>query len=267
MRPFFDPADRNRSESDFADQLPNRTFPWSFAVSAKQGVAILQIDQIPDSRRTILEGLKQHGAATISRLASELHLTGEAIRQQLLQLRRDGWIEPSETEKSRIGRPAATYRLTVEGEHLFPKRYDGLLLSFIDAIVGELGPEAALRIFRRISDERVRKFESSTRGLPIEQRLEALKSFYSDGDAYMTVEPQPDGFALIERNCPFYNTAMGRPALCSITVHALTRLLGVRVEREESFQKGDNRCAFHVHADQPVNGDRLPFKLEAQTTI
>ncbi len=228
-------------------------------------MAILRIDQIPDSRRAILETLKQRGAATISRLAAELELTGEAVRQQLLQLRRDGWVETSQAEKSHIGRPAATYRLTVEGDHLFPKRYDNLLVSFLDAAVAELGPEATLRMFSRISDQMVARLEPSTRNLPIEQRVEALKSFYSDGDAYMSIEPRSDGFSLVERNCPFYNAAMSRPAICSVTVHALTRLAGARVEREESFQKGDGRCSFHVHANRPVDGDPLPFVLEPRT--
>ncbi len=223
----------------------------------------LRIDQIPDSRRAILEVLKQRGPATISRLAIELDLTGEAIRQQLLQLRRDGWVEPSDTEKSRIGRPAATYRLTREGDHLFPKRYDDLLLSIIDAAAAELGP-AAPKVFSRISDEMVKKFDSAVRGLPIEQRVEALKTFYADADPYMSVERRGGTTCLVERNCPFYNAAMQRPAICSASVHALSRLLGVRVERKESFQNGDGHCAFHVRSDQPVNGDEDPFELETE---
>lgn len=224
----------------------------------------MQINQVPDSRRAILEVLKQRGPATISRLATELDLTGEAIRQQLLQLRRDGWVEPSDIEKSRIGRPAATYRLTTAGDHLFPKRYDAFLLSLIDAAAAELGPNAP-RLLRRMSDGLVQKLEPSLRGLPIEQRIEALKNFYSDSDAYMTVERRGGTPCLVERNCPFYNTAMSRPAICSVSVNALMRLLGVRVERKESFQNGDGCCAFYIQTDKPVNADTLPFELEPGT--
>jgi predicted ArsR family transcriptional regulator len=122
-------------------------------------------------------------------------------------------------------------------------------------------------MFSRISDGMVRRLEPSTRGLPIEQRVEALKNFYSDGDAYMCVEPRPDGFCLVERNCPYYNAAMRRPAICSVSVHALTRLVGARVEREKSFENGDGCCAFHVRADQPVSGEPIPFRLEPPATI
>ena len=105
------------------------------------------MNQLPESRRAILEDLKQHGSLTIARLASRLQLTGEAVRQQLLQLRREGWVEPSETQRSRIGRPATNYRLTVKGDHLFPKQYDALLINLVDAIAAELGEEATLKLF------------------------------------------------------------------------------------------------------------------------
>jgi predicted transcriptional regulator len=105
-----------------AEQFANRSISLYFAVSARELVAILRIDQIPDSRRAILEELKRHGAATISSLATVIQVTGEAIRQQLLQLRREGWVQTSDTDKSRPGRPAAMHRLTVEGDHLFAKR-------------------------------------------------------------------------------------------------------------------------------------------------
>ena len=78
----------------------------------------------------------------------------------------------------------------------------------------------------------------------------------------MTAEPHDGGYRLVERNCPFLNTAMRRPALCSVSVNALTRLLGVRVEREEKFQNGDGRCVFRVHAAQPVDAANWAFALE-----
>ncbi len=80
----------------------------------------------------------------------------------------------------------------------------------------------------------------------------------------MDVEEVSDGFRLLERNCPFINTAMKRPSLCSVSVNALTRLLGVRVVREEKFQNGDGRCVFHVYAAEPV--ESTDFVLESEVS-
>jgi predicted ArsR family transcriptional regulator len=229
-------------------------------------VPILTVDQLPDSRRAILIVLKQNGPSTIAQLADELRLTGEAVRQQLLQLQRDGWIEASiprpESERGRTGRPAMSYSLTESGDHLFPKEYDALNVAVLDAVAEELGPDAALRILRRLSDAKVAKTAPSLRGRPLPERVEALKSLYAADDPYMETSEVEDGYLLIEKNCPFYNTAMHRPSLCSVSVNALTKLLGVRVKREQRFQNGDGRCVFHVYRDEPIDADAWEFRLE-----
>ena len=123
---------------------------------AHQETAILTIHQLPDSRRAILTALKQTGSATIAQLAEQLQLTGEAVRQQLLQLQRDGWIEARvdrAPERGRTGRPATTYTLTAAGDHLFPKEYDALNVAMFDAIGDELGPDAMRRVLRRLTDD------------------------------------------------------------------------------------------------------------------
>ena len=224
---------------------------------------ILTLKHLPESRRAIVEELKSRGAATIAQLAPHLGLTGEAVRQQLLQLQREGWIEAvvdPETVRGRTGRPATVYRLTNAGEHLFPKHYDTLSLAMIDAIAEELGLDAAVRVLARVSNDRVSGLRPMIAGRTLEERLEVLKGWYSDDDPYMSVERDGDDYKLIERNCPFYNTAMNRPALCSVSVHALTQLLGVRVHREEKFQNGDGRCVFRVHTNEPVSD--AAFALE-----
>jgi len=228
---------------------------------------IPSIDQQPDSRRAILLSLKREGPSTISQLAEWLGLTGEAVRQQLLQLQREGWTESRLTvakERARTGRPATRYHLSEAGDHLFPKSYDFLNVAMIDAMIAEFGPDAAKRVLRRVCDERVGAASASIRDLPLHQRVEALRGLYFESDPFMDSEEVEGGYRLIERNCPFLTTAMSRPALCSVSVNALTRLLGVRVRREETFQGGFGRCVFHVYADDPIDPETWEFKLESE---
>ena len=210
--------------------------------------------------------MKRRGTATIAQLAAELEVTGEAVRQQLLQLHREGWVEANieRRDRTRTGRPAASYRLSAAGDHLFPKHYDALAVAVIDAVGDELGADAVLRVLARVSDDRVQAVAPSLRDLTLAERVVALKNWYLADDPYMEIERTGDDFRLIERNCPFYNTAMRRPALCSVSVNALTRLLGVRVEREEKFQNGDGRCVFRIHSAEPSDAD-APFELERAT--
>ena len=189
------------------------------------------------------------------------------MRQQLLQLHREGWVEANieRRDRMRTGRPATTYRLSAAGDHLFPKHYDALAVAVIDAISDEFGGDAQLRVLARVADDRVQSVAPSLRDLSLAQRVEALKNWYLADDPYMEVARAGDDFRLIERNCPFYNTAMRRPALCSVSVNALRRLLGVHVEREEKFQNGDGRCVFRIRSAQPVDAS-APFELERPTT-
>jgi predicted ArsR family transcriptional regulator len=228
-------------------------------------VPILTIEQLPDSRRAILVALKQRGPATIAQLAALLGLTGEAVRQQLVQLQRDGWIEATSernADRGRTGRPAAFYRLSQAGDHLFPKQYDTLSVAVIDAVSDELGEAAIVKILARLVDEKVSALEPSLRDLTLADRIAALKNWYLQDDPFMSVEEAQNGFRLVERNCPFLNTAMRRPNLCSVSVNALSRLLGVRVNREERFQNGDGRCVFRVYQDEPIDQSTWEFQLE-----
>jgi predicted ArsR family transcriptional regulator len=189
--------------------------------------------------------------ATISELASVLRLTGEAVRQQLLQLQRDGWVETraASGKRHRTGRPASIFTLTTAGDHLFPKSYDELASNLLQALSSEVGSE---HVLTRLADIRVAAAEPSIRPLPLAEKVDALKGLYRNDDSYMNIETTDDGYRLVERNCPYYNVAMANPAICSVSVDVLTRLLGVRVEREEKFQSGDGRCAFRIFSDQPA---------------
>ena len=228
---------------------------------------MITVDQLPDSRRAILLALKRQGPSTIAQLAEELQLTGEAVRQQLLQLQREGWIESRVTrsaERGRTGRPATSYTLTEAGDHLFPKAYDALNVAMIDAISEELGADAIKRVLSRVADSKVATTEAALRGLPLPERIQALKDWYLKDDPHMQIEQADDGYRLIERNCPFINTAMNRPSLCSISVNALSKLLGVRVVRDEKFQTGAGRCVFHIFANEPIDPNTFQFKLESE---
>lgn len=183
-------------------------------------------------------------------------------------MQREGWIEARisrSIERGRTGRPATTYSLSDAGDHLFPKHYDALSIAMIDAISEELGEDALKRVLERITNDKVGVTEPALRPLPLPARMQALKDWYLKDDPHMSLEQVDGGYRLIERNCPFINTAMNRPALCSVSVNALTKLLGFRVVREEKFQNGDGRCVFRVYADEPVDATTLKFRLESES--
>jgi predicted ArsR family transcriptional regulator len=230
-------------------------------------------DQLPTTRKSILEALKRDGKAAIADLAARLGMSGEAVRQQLLQLQREGWVEAirDEAHEKRSGRPAAHYRLTSAGDHLFPKHYDQMGVALLDAVASHLGPDALSRVLAGITDAHAKQWEPRLAGRTLPEKLQVLTAMYdpqgTNGGAYAHVENGANGLRLVEQNCPFLNVATERPVICSISVALLSQLLGVEVVREERFQDGDGRCVFRVYDQRPIPEDQRGWKLEpAKTT-
>ncbi len=218
---------------------------------------------LPEIRRALLAQLKHVGPSTTAELAEHAGVTYEAVRQHLRALASDGFVSKQKARPQGAGRPTSRYALTPAGDHAFAKRYDTLAVDLIDAAVGVLGPEALELLLARLTDDRVREWAPRMAGLSLEERLLALREIYLDDDPFTSVETGTDGLRLIERNCPFLNVASRRPAVCSVTVSALTRLLGAEVVRDERFQEGDGRCVFRVLADRPVDPEAFTFAWEA----
>lgn len=226
----------------------------------------IQIDQLSETRKAILTGIKKEGSTTIAELSSQLNMTKEAVRKHLIQLRAEGWVKKN--AKRHLGRwngrPSKYYSLTLDGEHLFPKDYDTLTVEVIDKIADEIGFDGLIKILGSMTNARVKEWEPKLQGLSLEQKLEKLKGFYLKNDQYMKISMSENSISLVEENCPFLNVAMNRPKLCSVTVSTLSRLLGYRVIREEQFQNGDGRCVFRVLLDQPIDED-FDFELEEES--
>jgi predicted ArsR family transcriptional regulator len=221
--------------------------------------------QLPDIRRTLLAYLKHRGPSPTAELAAHAGVTYEAVRQQLVALEADGFVSRQRPAPAPggVGRPTSRYALTPAGDHFFVKRYDALAVELIDTAADVLGREALEALLAKLTDDRVRAWAPRLEGLSVEERLAALREIYLDDDPFTAVEDGEGGLRLIERNCPYLNVAARRPALCSVTVSTLTRLLGAEVVRDERFQDGDGRCAFRVLTDRPVDPGAFSFAWEA----
>src|SRR5256885_5158330 len=207
----------------------------------------------------LLQALKRSGPLTIRELAQNLGITYEAVRQQIAELRRTGWVTgasaaaagASAASVSKPGPASRRYRLSAGAEHLFPKHYDALSAELVQQILESFGGQGVVEILGRMTEARVRRWAPLLQSLSVKQKLKALCSLYEDKDAYMEVEWQDGAPALIERNCPFLNVALAHPAICSVSINTLERLLGCTVVRERRFQAGHGRCVFRVRLDQP----------------
>lgn len=223
----------------------------------------LHLDAFPPTRARILRLIKAAGSASLTELAAALDQTRENARQQLQELKQGGWIEAqARANPDGRGRPATRYALTTAGDHLFPKHYDDLTVTLLEAVEKRHGEAALHQTMRDLTDASVAQWQRQLTGLGLADRIQALRGIYFEDDPYTEVDDSGGEYRLIEKNCPYLNVAMRRPQMCSITVSTLSRLLGYRVVREKRFQDGDQRCVFRVRQEQPVDADRFAFELE-----
>lgn len=220
---------------------------------------------IAAAQQKILALLKQRGSSTMAEIAAQMNVSYEAVRQQINQLVARKLVERRDCPNpAGIGRPLRYYSLAPAGEHQFPKNYDDLAVELIDAIGGTLDTDALRRVLGALADDQVARWEPQLAGKDLTARLDALRGVYIENDPFTSVSQDENGLALVERNCPFLNVASKRPALCSLTVVVLSRLLGYRVTRTRRFQAGDGRCVFRVHVDQPLQSDEFQFEPEIE---
>jgi predicted ArsR family transcriptional regulator len=220
---------------------------------------------VAEGQKRILFFLKERGEATTAEIASALSVTYEAVRQQLKQMEGTGLIrQQRRANPSGVGRPLRYYSLSVAGDHQFPKEYAALTVTLMDAVSETLGEEALRQVLARISRQQVAYWAPRLSGLTLEERLRALRDFYVEDDPYIEVAHDDGDPQLVERNCPFLNTALARPKLCSVTVSALEQLLGRRVTRERRFQDGDGCCVFRVHKQDVLEGEQSSFRFEEE---
>lgn len=203
--------------------------------------------QLPETRRAVMTFLKEQGGATLAEVAEALGVTREAARQQLLQLELAGWVESAQDSASRgrVGRPASVFRLSPDGEALFPKAYDALARAMLDAVTA-LGPEATRALLAGMADQKVEGWEAKLSGMSPAQKARAMKALYLEDDPFIELCADGEDLLLIENNCPYLEVALARPAVCSVSVNVLARALNARVVREERFQDGQRRCVFRI---------------------
>ena len=204
------------------------------------------------SRLGVARLLKLRGLLVLSDLARELDLTYEAVRQVVEQMESKGFVERvRRPNSSGRGRPAWSWKLTVRGEHLFPKKYDELSDSLLTA-VGTASPlNGHYSLLKELADVKTTALIGRVSVQDFDDRLESLRNIYGEDDAYLTITKSDGGITITEHNCPFLNVALAHPALCSVTTNVMGRVLERQVERIETFQGGAGRCVFRVLEQKP----------------
>lgn len=204
--------------------------------------------QMPNSRRRILNLLKEHGDLTADELADYLGISSVAIRRHLTKLEADRLVTYDEIQRG-MGRPSFVYRLGEAATSFFPRRYEELATLVLETIQDLYGIEAIDAIFRMRSEHLVQTYRKRVNGATLDKRLEEVTQL-READGYMsTWELDENGlFILREANCPIIHVAEGCESACNHDHALLENLLDAEVVSIESLAHGDGACVYQIRS-------------------
>jgi len=208
------------------------------------------IEQLPTTRRAILNLLKRNGPLDVAAVSRELGLTAAAVRLQLTRLEEDGLLRHTDEvpEGGRRGRPRHVYELAAAAEALYPKRYGDLTTELLGYLGGPDDPRVD-DLFEQRRRRRVAGALPRTADLPFDEQVAALTTIL-DEDGYLAdAERLPDGsWRITEHNCAILTVAHGFSQACASELAFIREALpGANVRRVAHLMDGAHVCAYVVN--------------------
>jgi DeoR family suf operon transcriptional repressor len=148
------------------------------------------------------------------------------------------------------GAPTFAYRLTPDGEALFPKRYEEALTAALEFVERHGGREAVSRFFAEAFGGEAEKLTARLSQASLEERLAAVADLLSRQGFMAEWTTDGAGVRIAEHNCAMHAVAERFPEVCHEELQFLKRVLGHEVERKSHIVAGCNACEYSVNLVQ-----------------
>lgn len=207
------------------------------------------------TRDRVRHAVGERGPISARDLAELLGLTPAAVRRHLDALEAEQVIvehEPAPGPRGR-GRPARAFVLTSLGQAQGTNTYDDVAtaaLRFLEEHSGEGAVEEFAEAQIAELEERLRPVVEAA-GEDLEARTAALVQALSEEGFAASTRPVGHGtglagFQLCQGHCPVRNVATEFRQFCDAETDAISRLLGVHVQRLATLAGGEHVCTTFI---------------------
>jgi DeoR family suf operon transcriptional repressor len=194
----------------------------------------------------MLRALKSEPGLGARELGERLGLSLNAVRHHLKELEVAG-LGAYQREYRGVGAPGHAYRLTSQGEALFPTRLEGLLSQLLDHVVAQDGREKASAVLEQYFLELGRKFEEQVAGASVTERRVMVTRLLSEEGFMPEWRLAADGAeTILLHNCPIRCVADRLPEVCEAETRFLNTVLGISLERHEHRHAGAGACEYRL---------------------
>lgn len=208
-------------------------------------------------RGGILLELKRAQPVTAKELAEKLGVSPNAVRHHLKELEAERLIVYGREQRG-VGAPTFAYRLSADGDSLFPRRYEETLTELLANVAEKAGRRAAVEMFEEHYAALARTLSAELGGVPPAQRLDAVARVMSEA-GYMAEWDEVEGaFRLSEHNCAIRAVAERFPEVCAAEAKFLRDVLGADVERRAYIVTGCNACEYAITFGAPPTPRAAP---------
>lgn len=196
-------------------------------------------------RGQILLELKRAQPLTARDLAEKLGVSPNAVRHHLKELEAAALVTYGREQRG-VGAPTFAYRLSTQGEALFPNRYEQTLTDLLDRVTEKQGREAAVAMFEDLYGDLERRLQAELQGVAPERRLEAVARAMNDAGYMAESDARAGTFRLAEHNCAIRAVAERYPEVCAVEAKFLQSVLAASVERTTHIVSGCNACEYSI---------------------
>ena len=196
-------------------------------------------------RGEILLELKRAQPATAKELADVFGVSANAVRRHLKELEVEGLVVYGREQRG-AGAPTYMYRLSENGETLFPKQYSEALQHALTFIAQNSGREQVREMFAqrfRVYSEQLR---TELADATLEQKVEAVVKLLSQ-QGFMAAWSEESGeVRLAQHNCAVRDAAEQFPEICAAEADFLREILEREIKRDSYIPEGCNSCQYSI---------------------
>jgi predicted ArsR family transcriptional regulator len=221
----------------FLEITPDRHPPHSIALFNPMTSLI----PLSEPARSVLSQLR-HRAMTVEELGRALHLTPNAVRNQLRKLQDANFVVRSGSRPG-VSKPSALYSITLEGQVQFSTLYLPVLTEFLEVAEGQCSGKQ-LRTFMSDTGKSLAKRYPKPTGT-LKDRVNAAARLLKGFGGIIEVQGQNGSTVLRSSGCPLAALTSENAAACRVIEGLLAEYLSTSVTTCCDLA-AEPRCCFEV---------------------
>ncbi len=196
-------------------------------------------------RGDILREIKKAQPRTAKELGEIFSVSANAVRRHLKELEAEGLVVYGREQRG-TGAPTYAFRLSGDGEALFPKQYELALTRLIGHVVDNEGREVAIAVVEEQYADLRRRLGAVGDDLTPVDRLKNVTDVMEEV-GFMAESSEEGGEVMLSvHNCVLHAVVNCLPEVCDTELRFLEDALGARVERQTHIMSGCNACEYTI---------------------